>query len=447
MRRLEDWKSSPHQKPLLIEGARQVGKSWLMKEFGAANYHQTLKVDFNQDEDNPHAGRLQTIFSGDLHPERIIAALELEYDISIDPDNTLLIFDEIQEVPRALTSLKYFNEDAPQYQILAAGSQMGITLHQGASFPVGQVSSLKLYPMNFDEFLYATERKRFAELLDAGDWQMAETFKETYREALIEYYLIGGMPEVVAGFCRDRDFRQARITQLELLKGYRRDYSKHAPALLNARIQEVFNSIPQHLAKENKKFVWGAIRPGARSRDFELAVQWIVDCAQAYKVPLLEQPIQPIETYCNQEIFKLYLHDVGLLCAMYGVDPQIALDEDSVFREFKGTLTEQYVLQQLEYLIENDPFMSGPAYWTGAKSEVDFIIQANGLVVPIEVKATFNLKSKSLQAYINKYHPEQAFRTSLHGYHVREDFTDIPLFAILHVTSPLTATQTAPQTS
>jgi len=435
MRDLVEWKSNPQRKPLIIEGARQVGKSWLMEEFGSSHYRQLLKVNFDKDEKNLHFGHLESIFAGDLHPERIISALELEYDISIDSKDTLLIFDEVQEIPRALTSLKYFAEDAPQYHILAAGSQMGIALHQGTSFPVGKVSFLKLHPLNFDEFLYATGKQRFVDLLYARDWQLIHTCKESYLEALREYYFIGGMPEVVAAFAEDHDFRRARTLQLELLKGYRIDYSKHAPALLNARIQEVLTSIPRHLAKENKKFVWSAIRSGARSRDFELAVQWIVDCAQAFKVPNLQQPYLPIKTYYDPETFKLYLHDVGLLGAMCGIDPQSVLDGNSFLREFNGTLTEQYVLQQLKYLADNDPFMSGPAYWTGALSEVDFVVQVSSMIIPIEVKASYNLRSKSLQAYLEKYKPEKAFRASLWDYRVRENFTEIPLFAILHLNS------------
>ncbi len=433
MKRLEEWKSSAYRKPMIIEGARQVGKSWLMEEFGDKQYKHTLKVNFDRDETNSRAGRLESIFSGDLNPKRLISALELEYAANINPDETLLIFDEVQETPRALTSLKYFSEDAPEYHILAAGSQMGIALHQGTSFPVGKISFLKLHPMNFDEFLYATDRKRFAELLVSGDWQMIGTFKNIYLDALKEYYFIGGMPEVVASFAMKRDFYMARKLQKELLSGYRKDYSKHAPALLNARIQDVLSSIPRHLARENKKFIWSAIRSGARSRDYELAVQWIIDCAQGYKVSHLDQIYAPLKSYIDQETFKFYLHDVGLLGAMCGVDPKSILEENSFIREYRGTLTEQYVLQQLKYLAENDPMLSGPAYWTGAKAEVDFILQMEGTIVPLEVKASYNLKSKSLQAYINKYHPEKAFRASLWDYRVREEFTEIPLYAILHL--------------
>jgi predicted AAA+ superfamily ATPase len=435
MERLEEWKRSAERKPLIIEGARQVGKSWLMEEFGSKQYQQTLTVNFDKDESNPRAGRLEAIFSGDLHPKRIISALELEYNVSIDPHETLLVFDEVQETPRALTSLKYFAENAPQYHILAAGSQMGVALHQGTSFPVGKVSFLKLHPMNYDEFLYATDRQRFADLLRTRDWELINTFKEVYLDALKEYYFIGGMPEVVARFAKDRDFYQARTLQKELLEGYRKDYSKHAPALLNARIQDVLSSIPRHLAKENKKFVWSAIRSGARSRDYELAVQWIVDCAQAYKVPLLEQAYLPVGFYCDQDAFKFYLHDVGLLGAMCAVDPRSILEGNKLLREYRGTLTEQYVLQQLKYLAENNPFMSDPAYWTGVKAEVDFVIQMEGTIVPLEVKASYNLRSKSLQAYINKYKPEKAFRASFGDYRVREEFTEIPLFALLHLNS------------
>lgn len=433
MQKLQEWKTSPDRKPLIIEGARQVGKTWLMEQMGATSYRQYLTVNFDKDNTSFRSAHLQAIFDQDLRPDRIISALQLEYDVKIKAEDTLLIFDEVQEMPRALTSLKYFSEYAPQYHIVAAGSQMGVSLHQGTSFPVGKVSFLKLHPLNFDEYLLATDRGRFVNLLDSCDWQMVETFKGSYIEALKEYYLIGGMPEVVASFAEDRDFRRARIKQNELIEGYRKDYSKHAPALLNARLQEVLSSIPRQLAKENKKFVWGAIRHGARSRDYELAVQWIVDSAQAFKVPNAELPYLPLETYCDQNCFKLYLHDVGLLGAMCNSDPRSILDGNSLIREYKGTLTEQYVLQQLIYLRDNNPFMSGPAYWTGAMSEVDFIMQIGDKIIPIEVKASWNLKSKSLHAYVNKYHPERAIRASLGGYRSYEGFTELPLYAILHL--------------
>jgi predicted AAA+ superfamily ATPase len=433
MKELATWKDSIGRKPLIIEGARQVGKTWLMKEFGAERYRRTLIVNFDQNDTNPHAAHLASIFNQDLNPTRIVTALQLEYDVSIDAESTLLVFDEIQELPRALTSLKYFNEDAPQYHILAAGSQMGIALHQGTSFPVGKVSFLKLQPLNFDEYLIATGRERFVELLGSSDWSTIATFRQTYLEALKEYYFIGGMPEVVAGFRENHDYHQARIHQLEIIEGYRNDYSKHAPALLNARIQDTLTSIPRHLGKENKKFVWGAIRSGARSRDFELAVQWIVDCAQAYRVANLQQPYVPIETYYDQSAFKLYLHDVGLLGAMCGIDPRSILEGNQIIREYRGTLTEQYVLQQLKYLAANDPFMVGPAYWTGERAEVDFVIQKSGLVIPLEVKSAWNLKSKSLFAYIDKYHPPQAIRVSSSDYRVRKELIEVPLFAILHL--------------
>lgn len=421
------------RKPLVIEGARQVGKTWLMKEFGKTHYKQTLVVNFDQDDTNSHAARLGGIFSQDLHPERIIAALELEYNTTINADTTLLIFDEIQEVPRALTSLKYFNEDAPHYHIIAAGSQMGIALHQGSSFPVGNVSILKLHPLNFDEFLTATNRGRFVELLNAQDWQMIAALKEHYLQALKEYYFTGGMPEVVCGFAQNSDFHEVRVAQLELVKGYRRDYSKHANALLATRLQDLLSSIPRQLAKENKKFVWGAIRSGARSREYELAVQWLVDCAQAYKVANVELPFLPLATYCDQSAFKLYLHDVGLLGALCGSDPRSLLDGNDILREYRGTLTEQYVMQQLAYLIDSDPFATGPAYWTGTISEVDFVVQLGDLIVPIEVKATWNLKSKSLFAYIDKYRPKAAFRLSQWDYRPRDNFTELPLYALLHI--------------
>lgn len=339
MTQLQTWKTKAHRKPLIIRGARQVGKTWLMKEFGSKKYASTVYINFDNNQ------RMRTLFEGSLEIERLIIGLELYAGHKIDPDNTLLVFDEVQEVPRALTSLKYFNENAPQYQILCAGSLLGVALHQGTSFPVGKVEFLDLYPLSLFEFITAMGKGQFVELLQKGDFEMASAFKQDYVELLKHYYYIGGMPEIVQSFVDNRDFNEAREIQRRILEAYEQDFSKHAPNEAVPRIRMLWNSIPAQLAKENKKFIYGLIKEGARAKEYELAMLWLTDCGLVHKIHRVSAPQLPLKAYEDLKSFKLFLVDVGLLSCMVGLRQDVLLDGNELFKEFKGALIEQYVLQ------------------------------------------------------------------------------------------------------
>lgn len=421
MEKLISWKDSKYRKPMIIRGARQVGKTWLMKEFGKREFEKVAYINFDQNT------RMKGIFEGDLNIERLILALSAETGVSINADNTLIIFDEVQEVPRALTSLKYFNENAPEYAIVAAGSLLGVALHKGTSFPVGKVDFLDLYPLNYKEFLLALGEERFVEILDRDDIPMITTFKEKYIERLKEYYFIGGMPEVVYDFVRNKDFNRVREIQNNLLNYYQQDFSKHAPNILVPRLNMVWNSIPMQLAKENKKFIYGQLREGARAKDFELAIQWLEDCGLIHKVERISKPGLPLKAYMDLSAFKIYLSDVGLLSAMGELSVQAIVDGNRIFTEFKGALTEQFVLQQLISQLGLHAY-----YYSAEKSrgEVDFLVQGNSSIIPIEVKAEENLQAKSLKAFVEKYKPKYAVRTSMSDYREETWLINIPLYHI-----------------
>lgn len=421
MEKLISWKDSKYRKPMIIRGARQVGKTWLMKEFGKREFEKVAYINFDQNT------RMKGIFEGDLNIERLILALSAETGVSINADNTLIIFDEVQEVPRALTSLKYFNENAPEYAIVAAGSLLGVALHKGTSFPVGKVDFLDLYPLNYKEFLLALGEERFVEILDRDDIPMITTFKEKYIERLKEYYFIGGMPEVVYDFVRNKDFNKVREIQNNLLNYYQQDFSKHAPNILVPRLNMVWNSIPMQLAKENKKFIYGQLREGARAKDFELAIQWLEDCGLIHKVERISKPGLPLKAYMDLSAFKIYLSDVGLLSAMGELSVQAIVDGNRIFTEFKGALTEQFVLQQLISQLGLHAY-----YYSAEKSrgEVDFLVQGNSSIIPIEVKAEENLQAKSLKAFVEKYKPKYAVRTSMSDYREETWLINIPLYHI-----------------
>src|SRR6186713_2941940 len=338
---LTAWRLSPNRKPLIIRGARQVGKTWLMKTFGKAEYPNTIYLNF---ESNP---RLGAIFSVDFDVTRIIRSLTIETGQSISPENTLIIFDEIQEAPDALTSLKYFYENAPQYHILAAGSLLGVALHNHTSFPVGKVEFLDLHPLHFQEYLIAAGQPQLADLLETHDWEMIKTFKSKYIELLRQYYYIGGMPEAVLAFITRSDFREVREIQKRILVAYEQDFSKHAPNEIVPRIRMLWNSIPSQLAKENRKFVYSHIKQGARAKEYELAMAWLIDCGLIHKINRATKPAIPLKAYEDVSAFKLYLSDVGLLGAMGDIDVRTLLEGNAIFQEFKGSITEQYVLQQL----------------------------------------------------------------------------------------------------
>ena len=419
--KLLKWKQSKRRKPLIIEGARQVGKTWLMKEFGKQAYADTVYINFDSNS------RMAELFASDLNTDRLIMGLELYAGHKIDSDNSLLIFDEVQEVPRALASLKYFYEDAPQYHIVCAGSLLGIALHQGTSFPVGKVDFLKLYPLSFKEFLIATDKKRFAELLDTQDFGMITCFKQTYIDSLKQYYFVGGMPEAVQSFAEDKDFNEVREIQKRILAAYEQDFSKHAPNEIVPRLRMLWNSIPSQLAKENKKFIYGLVREGARAKDYETAIMWLNDCGLVHKVSRVHTASIPLRAYEDLKAFKLFLVDVGLLGCMAGLRQRTLLDGNDLFVEFKGALTEQYVCQQIKTIEDLDVY-----YYTNDRGscEVDFVVDTGEQIVPVEVKAEVNLRAKSLKTYQEKFSPEISIRTSMSDYKKEKWFVNLPLYAI-----------------
>ncbi|HBP38007.1 MAG TPA: ATPase [Clostridiales bacterium] len=426
---LLNWKQRSHRKPLIIRGARQVGKTWLMKEFGKNAYHETVYINFDNNS------RMQALFAGDFDIKRIVTGLELYVGHKIDAESTLLIFDEIQEVPKALTSLKYFNENASQYQIVCAGSMLGVALHHGTSFPVGKVEFLDLYPMSFFEFMIAMEKKQYVELLQTGDFDMATAFKQEYIDLLKYYYYVGGMPEVVTSFSEKKDFNEVREVQQRILAAYEQDYSKHAPNEVVPRIRMLWNSIPAQLAKVNRKFIYGLIKEGARAKEYELALQWLIDCGLVHKIHRVSVPILPLKAYEDLKAFKLFMVDVGLLSCLSGLRQVTLLDGSELFKEFKGALTEQYVLQELKTLKGVQIY-----YWTAESgtAEIDFIISNGSAVVPIEVKAETNLQAKSLKTYYEKFNPPLSVRASMVDYKKEDWLLNLPLWAVERITENLT---------
>ena len=424
MEKLMRWKEKKNRKPLIIEGARQVGKTWLMKEFGASCYEHTVYINFDSNS------RMADLFASDLNVERLIMGLELYAGHKIEPENTLLIFDEVQEVPRALASLKYFCEDAPQYHIVCAGSLLGIALHEGTSFPVGKVDFLKLYPLSFREFLMATGKGQYAELLTKRDYGMMTSFRSVYIDALKQYYYVGGMPEAVQSFAVERDFNEVRSIQKRILAAYEQDFSKHAPNEIVPKLRMVWNSIPSQLAKENKKFIYGLVREGGRAKDYETAIMWLSDCGLVHKVSRVNAPEIPLKAYEDLKAFKLFLVDVGLLSCMAGLRQVTLLDGNDAFVEFKGALTEQYVLQQLVTLEDLSIY-----YYTNPRGacEIDFVIDDGERVTPVEVKAEVNLQAKSLKTYREKYKPELSIRTSMADYRQDDGLLNLPLYAVENV--------------
>ncbi len=418
---LYNWKENKNRKPLIIEGARQVGKTWLTKEFGKIAYKDTVYINFDSNS------KMADLFSSDLNIERLIMGLEIYIGRKINPDNSLLIFDEIQEVPRALSSLKYFYEDAPQYNIVCAGSLLGIALHGGTSFPVGKVDFLNLYPLSYREFLMAVVGKSYVELLDNGDYDMIKAFKQTYIDALKQYYFVGGMPEAVQSFVLNKDFKEVRDIQKRILLAYEQDFSKHAPIEIVPKIRMLWNSIPSQLAKENKKFIYGLVREGGRAKEYEAAIMWLCDCGLVYKVSRINTAGIPLKAYEDLKAFKLFVVDVGLLGCMTGLHQSVLLDENTLFVEFKGALTEQYVCQQLSALDELDIY-----YYTNDRGscEVDFVIDTGEKIIPVEVKAQTNLKAKSLKTYCERFSPDLAVRTSMSDYKAEEWLVNLPLYAI-----------------
>jgi predicted AAA+ superfamily ATPase len=417
---LTKWKKNDDRKPLIIRGARQVGKTWLMKEFGKTQYKNIAYVNFET------ALSLHHIFESGFDVAKLIMALKIETGGDIIPGETLIILDEIQACEAAITSLKYFQENANQYHIIAAGSLLGVASNKNRSFPVGKVDFLDLHPLNFSEFLLAINEPLLLELLRKNDWTLITGFKSKYIDLLKQYYYVGGMPEAVLTYINQKDFKKVREKQLNILAAYEQDFSKHAPNEIVPRIRLVWQALPSQLAKENRKFIYGNLKKGARAREFELAIEWLTNAGLVLKVARCSKPGLPLIAYVVLSDFKLFLLDVGLLAAMGNLDIQSFLNEESLFEEFKGALTEQYVLQQLKS-IDQLPIY----YWSAenATAEIDFLIQYQNLIIPIEVKAAENLKAKSLKTYQQKFNPEISIRTSLSDYRKQDWLVNIPLYA------------------
>lgn len=423
---LTAWKASATRQPLIIRGARQVGKTWVMKEFGRNQYEQCAYVNFESN------AALKTLFSADFNIDRVLTAIQIETGVTVEPENTLIIFDEIQEAPGALTSLKYFQENAPEYHVISAGSLLGVALNNHTSFPVGKVEFLDMYPLDFTEFLEAMNETALVDLVRKHDWELIKTFKSRYIELLKQYYYVGGMPQPVSTFIQRKDFKEVRQIQQRILNAYEQDFSKHAPNAIVPRIRMLWNAILSQLAKENRKFIYGLIKEGARAKEYELAMSWLIDCGLIHKVNNVSKPAIPLKAYEDFSSFKLFLVDVGLLAAMAELDAGSLLEGNAMFEEFKGALTEQYVLQQLVALK-----VGSIHYWSpdNSRSEIDFLVQIAGNVIPIEVKASENLRAKSLQVYYQKYKPTTAIRTSMSDFRKEEWMTNLPLYAIPSLTA------------
>lgn len=421
---LKKWKESSNRKPLIIRGARQVGKTWLMKEFGEQYYEKYAYINF---DDNT---RMNKLFEEDFDIERIIQGLKIESGVNIEPENTLIILDEIQETPKALKALKYFCENAREYHIISAGSLLGVAIHEGTSFPVGKVDFLDLAPLSFFEFLRALGEDELLKLLNNNDFDMINVFNNKLKDYLKLYYYVGGMPEAVSSYAEEKDLTQVREIQKKLLQAYEQDFSKHAPNNIVPRIRQLWNNIPSQLAKENKKFIYGLVRTGARAREYEIALSWLIDCGLVYQVNRVNNCKVPLSAYQDFNTFKLYLLDVGLLSAMAGVDSKTILEGNEIFEEFKGSLTEQYVLCQLKQCTELTIF-----YWSSDKgiAEIDFITQIGKNNVPIEVKASENLQAKSLKFFIQKYNTNINVRTSMSNYRKEQMLINIPLYCIANI--------------
>lgn len=419
------WKEKNARKPLIIQGVRQVGKTWLMKEFAKTHYKKVAYISFNDRED------AKKIFEDSYDISNIILALGVIAGVQISAHDTLIILDEIQECERALNALKFFKENAPQYHIMAAGSLLGVAVRQkNMSFPVGQVEFLNLYPLTFGEFLDAVGEKQLSDLIFDKKMPVITVAKERYITLLKQYFFVGGMPEAVLSFAQNKNFEDVREIQNQILEGYRQDFSKYTESRSVARITSVWNSVPAQLAKENKKFSYQMVEKGARAREYEMALEWLVLCGLVYKIHRITKPDLPLSAYEDSAAFKLYMLDTGLLCAKAKLNAQTIIDGNAVFEEFKGSLTEQYVLQELKAQKE-----LSIAYWSkkSGTAEVDFIIQNNSEIIPVEVKASVNLKAKSLASYREQYQPEKAVRTSLADFEINNGLYNIPLYLIENI--------------
>lgn len=417
--KLNQWNKAEGRKPLLLQGARQVGKTWALKEFGETSFDALAYVNFMEDR------TLGTVFEGDLNPERILRAISLQTGIQVEDQSTLVVFDEVQECPQALTSLKFFAEHRPDIPIIAAGSLLGVALHRGVSFPVGKVDHLTMYPLTFKEYLRNAD-EALCKCLDDQDVDMLDAFRERFIEHLKTYYFTGGMPEVVDTFLATKSYEKAREVQNRLLYDYEHDFSKYVDPLLAEKIRLVWESAPAQLGRENKKFLYSAVRKGARARGYEEAIRWLQDAGLILKVNRISKPGLPLAGYEDKDAFKLYFFDVGLLGAASLLDPSVLLEKNALFSEFKGSLTENYVCQELVGQCGIKPY-----YWSAENSqgEVDFVYAFNNAIMPVEVKAEVNLRAKSLRSLVERYQLEKGLRLSLSGFEEQDWLINMPLYA------------------
>lgn len=422
IKELKTWKLSNKRKPLLFLGARQVGKTYLLKKFGETEYKQFAYINFE------HPNAPKRLFDTDFDINRIITVLNAYCNLKINAENTLIIFDEIQTASKGLTALKYFQENAPEYHVIGAGSLLGVNIHHGESFPVGKVDFMKLHPMSFHEFLLTMDESSIAELLKKNDLESLSFFHEKLTNYLRYYLYIGGMPEAVKDFVENQDWQSVRHIQNQIISSYKSDFSKYAPKEILPRINMVWDSMPAQLAKENKKFIYGVIKEGSRARDFELAIQWLVDAGLLHKIYNISKAALPLVAYQELSAFKIFHNDVGLLGAMCRLNAKTITQADAIFTEFKGALAEQYVFQQL---IQNEKLSIHYHTFDKSKYELNFIIQnENDEIIPMEVKAGKNLKSASFQLFTQKNKSKRAIRTSLSTYKKEDWLTNIPLYSI-----------------
>lgn len=416
---LYEWKEKRGRKPLILQGARQVGKTWLMKTFGKEAFEKCVYINFENDS------RLSGLFEKDFDIQRILFEIQLATGIMPDKE-TLLLFDEIQEVKRGVTALKYFYENAPEFPIIAAGSLLGVATRQNDSFPVGKVDFLSIYPFSFWEFLNAIGKGAFVEAIKNKQWVLLSSFEADLQGMLRQYFFVGGMPEAVKSFAEDGDMQTVRDIQKNILDAYDKDFSKHVPIAEVPRLRMVWNSICGQLSKENKKFIFGLLKEGARAKSFELAIEWLKDAGLVYKVNRTKKGLLPLSAYEDFSAFKLFLLDVGLLGAMCELPPSALLNKNSIFTDYKGALTEQFVFQQLRLNKCNKIF-----YWSAENSqgEIDFLVQNNDEIIPIEVKAEENLQAKSLKCFIERNPSLHGVRLSMSSYRKQSWMSNFPLYA------------------
>lgn len=416
-----EWKSFSDRKPLIVNGARQVGKTWLLREFARTEYAKEAYIICCKND------IVRQIFTQDFDVNRILRALRALSGVDITPGDTLIVLDEVQDVPEVLEALKYFCEEAPEYHIAVAGSLLGISLHNGVSYPVGKVNEINVYPMNFEEFVLAKGETEVFKLIVNRDYMTMNLIHEKMVDLLRQYYYVGGMPEAVKKYVESDSLIEVRRIQKEILNGYELDLSKHAPKEQVPRIRMVWKSIPSQLFKDNKKFIYGALRKGARANDFEIAIQWLVDSGLVYKVPKCTKPALPLDVYEDLSCFKLYMLDVGLLGAMVNTEPVQVLINNNVFVEYKGGMTEQYVLQQMK------SHGVSPIYYhktDDSRLELDFVIQYNAKLLPIEVKAEGNVRANSLTALLAKNPDLKAVRFSMLPYKEQGQLECLPLYSV-----------------